>query len=99
MRKSRRSSRMPSSFILKDKKAFPRVRQSASPVGIHIPMTLYTVADVQAAHITLEPLICIFCGSQEITYLQYIGDGQCARCGKWQTVENVLSPPVSQVYT
>jgi hypothetical protein len=50
-------------------------------------MTLYTVADVQAAHITLEPLLCIFCGAQEVTYLQYIGDGQCATCGKWQTVE------------
>lgn len=47
----------------------------------------YTVADVQAAHITLEPLTCIFCELQEVTYLQYIGDGQCGKCGKWQTVD------------
>jgi hypothetical protein len=51
-------------------------------------MNLYTVADVHAARITLEPLICIFCGSQEVTYLQYIGDGQCARCGEWQSSDD-----------
>jgi hypothetical protein len=51
-------------------------------------MNTYTVADVHAAHITLEPLICIFCGSQEVTYLQYIRDGQCATCGRWQTDES-----------
>ena len=78
---------MHSNFILKDNQPPPWVRQSASPVGSHIPMTLYTVADVQAAHITIEPLLCIFCGAQEVIYLQYIGDGQCATCGKWQTVE------------
>jgi hypothetical protein len=51
-------------------------------------MHIYTIADVQAAHITLEPLTCTFCGSQEVTYLQYIGDGQCATCGRWQTVDS-----------
>ena len=51
-------------------------------------MDTYTVIDVKAAAITLEPLLCLCCGSQEVTYLQYLGDGQYACCGEWQTGEN-----------
>ena len=47
-------------------------------------MPRYTVEDVQKVGYNLEPLTCIFCGSTEVTYLQYISDGQCGECGKWQ---------------
>lgn len=44
----------------------------------------YTVHDVIDAECTLEPMVCLFCGSTEVTYLQYVGDAQCGECGKWQ---------------
>jgi hypothetical protein len=44
----------------------------------------YTVHDVDRAGYTLEPLRCLFCGSPEVTYHQYIHDARCENCGKWQ---------------
>ena len=44
----------------------------------------YTVYDVKKAGITLEPMRCLFCGSNEVTYHQYIGDAHCSSCGRWQ---------------
>ena len=49
---------------------------------------MYNIYDVIDAGYTLEPLECIFCGSHEVTYLQYIQDAQCSNCGKWQLEEN-----------
>jgi hypothetical protein len=50
-------------------------------------MKTYNIQDVINAEFTLEPLQCSFCGSLEVTYLQYVGDAQCAICGEWQTDE------------
>ena len=47
-------------------------------------MKTFTVEEVIAAEITLEPMECKFCGSLEVTFLQYIGDAQCGSCGAWQ---------------
>lgn len=48
----------------------------------------YTVQDVINAECTLEPLRCIHCGHVgEVTFFQYLGDGHCAMCGKWQIEE------------
>ncbi len=47
-------------------------------------MKKYTVHDVIRAECSLEPLVCVFCGSEEVTFNQYIGDGSCGTCGKWQ---------------
>jgi len=44
----------------------------------------YTVEEVIAAEITLEPMKCKFCGSHEVEFLQYIGDAYCGSCGTWQ---------------
>jgi len=46
--------------------------------------TVYTVYDVIIAECNLEPIVCLNCGSEEVTYHQYIGDAYCANCGKWQ---------------
>lgn len=43
-----------------------------------------TVYDVINAECTLTPLTCIHCGSNEVEYHQYIGDGYCGDCGSWQ---------------
>ncbi len=47
----------------------------------------FTVHDVIAAGYTLEPLVCLHCGYEGITYLQYVGDAYCANCGEWQLEE------------
>ena len=47
-----------------------------------------TVHDVIAAGYTLEPLTCLYCGSEETTYYQYISDAHCADCGEWQVRED-----------
>lgn len=46
----------------------------------------FTCGQVRAVGYTLEPLKCIFCGSLEVTFLQYVagGSGQCGTCGEWQ---------------
>lgn len=45
----------------------------------------YTVQDIIDAEYTLEPLKCVHCGYVgEVTFLQYVGDGQCGICGEWQ---------------
>jgi DNA-directed RNA polymerase subunit RPC12/RpoP len=47
-------------------------------------MKTYTVEDVIKAGYNLEPIKCKYCGSLEVTFLQYVGDAQCAGCGEWQ---------------
>jgi hypothetical protein len=50
---------------------------------------VYTVEDVINAGCMLEPLKCVKCGYVgEVTYLQYVGDGQCGVCGAWQIGED-----------
>jgi hypothetical protein len=46
----------------------------------------YTVHDVIKAEHNLEPIVCLYCGSNEVTFHQYVcnGDAYCADCGKWQ---------------
>ena len=44
----------------------------------------YSVDDILKAGYNLEPIKCIYCESLEVTFHQYIGDGYCAECGKWQ---------------
>lgn len=46
----------------------------------------YTCDQVRAVGYTLKPLKCIFCGSLEVTFLQYVdgGSGYCEECGGWQ---------------
>lgn len=44
----------------------------------------YTVHDVLAAECTTEPMVCLKCGSHEVTFHQYIGDAHCADCDTWQ---------------
>ena len=44
----------------------------------------YDIQDVLNAGCTLEPLVCRNCGSTEVTFSQYVGDAQCANCGRWQ---------------
>lgn len=44
----------------------------------------YTTEDVKKAGFTLEPLQCVHCGSREVVFNQYIGDGICQDCGEWQ---------------
>ena len=44
----------------------------------------YSVEEVIAAECTLEPMKCKFCGSLEVTFLQYVGDAHCDECGTWQ---------------
>jgi hypothetical protein len=48
-------------------------------------MKKYTTEDTIKAEYTLEPLTCVFCGSTEVVFLQYVGDGFCENCGEWQT--------------
>ncbi len=49
----------------------------------------YTVQDVINAEYLLYPLRCIHCGYvDEVVYHQYIGDGYCQICGKWQLGEH-----------
>lgn len=46
---------------------------------------VYTVHDIHIAECNLEPIICLHCGQiGEVIYDQYIGDGYCQVCGKWQ---------------
>jgi ribosomal protein S27E len=47
-------------------------------------MKTYSVKQVKQAGCTLEPIKCRYCGSLEVVYNQYIGDGSCQECGEWQ---------------
>ncbi len=46
----------------------------------------YNCDQVRAVGYMLEPLKCIFCGSLEVVFLQYVdgGSGYCESCGEWQ---------------
>lgn len=50
--------------------------------------TKFDVQDVIDAECNLEPIECRYCESIEVTFHQYIGDGYCENCGKWQLGEN-----------
>jgi len=45
----------------------------------------YTIDDILNAECTLEPMVCKYCGSNEVVFLQYVGDATCQSCGKWQS--------------
>ncbi len=62
----------------KSKEQFLHLRQSRKE------QRRYSVQDVINAEINLEPLVCVHCGSHEVTYHQYIGDAHCSECGEWQ---------------
>ena len=47
----------------------------------------YNIHDVVQAEYTLEPLVCLYCGSEEVAYHPGIGDAHCADCGRWQLEE------------
>lgn len=47
-------------------------------------MKTYSIEEVLQAECTLEPMACKFCGSMEVTFLQYLNDASCGTCGKWQ---------------
>ncbi len=44
----------------------------------------YFVNDVINAGYNLEPLTCLNCNSQEVTFHQYVNDAYCSECGTWQ---------------
>lgn len=44
----------------------------------------YTVEQVIAAGYTLEPMVCKFCGSNNLYYNQGLHDALCEDCGLWQ---------------
>ena len=44
----------------------------------------HTIFDVIEAQCTLEPIVCVHCGSTEVTFNQQLVNGQCADCGKDQ---------------
>lgn len=46
-----------------------------------------TVFDIIKAGFNLEPCYCIYCHEPNVIYHQYIGDGACEMCGKWQLDE------------
>ena len=45
---------------------------------------LFDIQDVIDAGCNLAPIVCRYCGSYEVTFLQYVGDAQCGNCGEWQ---------------
>jgi len=48
----------------------------------------FTIHDILDRGYNLEPLKCIHCGHVgEVVFLQYIGDGACQMCGRWQLEE------------
>jgi len=53
----------------------------------------YTIFDIQKAGYNLEPLRCIFCGAESITYMFGIGDAYCGYCGRWQ-LEDAIGEPL-----
>ena len=48
-------------------------------------MKTYSVEQVKQAGFTLDPIKCHYCGSLEVVFMQYIGDGHCEECGEWQS--------------
>ena len=48
----------------------------------------YTIHDILIAECTLEPLVCLHCGSLEVTFHQYLSDAYCGDCGRWQLEED-----------
>ena len=48
----------------------------------------YTVYDVMATEYNLEPMVCLYCGSNEVAYYQYQHDAHCESCGEWQLPED-----------
>ena len=44
----------------------------------------YFVNDVINAGHNIEPLTCLNCNSQEVTFNQHLNDAYCSECGTWQ---------------
>ena len=44
----------------------------------------FSVRDVLIAGVNLEPLVCLHCEGQEVTFNQSVNDAYCAECGQWQ---------------
>jgi transcription elongation factor Elf1 len=44
----------------------------------------FTVYDVIDRGYNCDNIMCLYCGSTEVTYNQGIGDAHCANCGAWQ---------------
>jgi len=45
----------------------------------------YSVSDIHQAECTLDPMICIYCQSDEVTYNTQCKDAYCSDCGEWQS--------------
>ena len=45
----------------------------------------YFVEDVINSGYNIEPLTCLNCSSQEVTFNQHLNDAYCSECGTWQT--------------
>ena len=49
-------------------------------------MEKYSVQDIIEAQSMLEPIQCVHCNHVgEVVYHQYMADGCCQICGKWQS--------------
>ena len=44
----------------------------------------YFINDVLKAGYNIEPLTCLNCSSQEVTFNQHLNDAYCSECGTWQ---------------
>lgn len=44
----------------------------------------YFINDVIKAGYNIEPLTCLNCNSQEVTFNQHLNDAYCSECGTWQ---------------
>ena len=61
---------------------------------------VYNVLNVLTAHCNLEPLACLNCGSQEVIFLQSVGDAICQDCNEWQLdcINDILNKESCNVY-
>lgn len=61
------------------------IKSTVSSCYFETDVEVYTVVNVINRGYNLEPPTCIHCGhTGEVTYMQDIGDGQCAMCGERQ---------------
>ena len=44
----------------------------------------YFVNDVINSGHNIEPLTCLNCSGQEVTFNQHLNDAYCSECGTWQ---------------
>ena len=66
-------------------KIWETYKQQEKVKDVKMAIKTFDVNDVINAEFNLEPLKCLKCNKiGEVTYNQYIGDGQCGYCGEWQ---------------